>query len=186
MSCAPSNDFANRRDLFERSKAESCKQKKGKNSSLFLIRLSKELLRVLRGQNTLHGDQLLLFVSSIKPFNSLQNLISSFFPTFSNKLSFRTTANALGARTWIPEEEEAKCQAAAKEETQPTPWSRRRARWHSRELPGKGSTWARGGSSRAPACAPSCCRRRRPWTQMTKVRFGRCGHFFISFYICLF
>ena len=55
------------------------------------------------------------------PFNSLQNLISSFSHTFSNNLSFRTTANALGARTWIPEEEEAKCQAAAKEETQPTP-----------------------------------------------------------------
>ena len=109
-----------------------------------------------------------------------------FFHTFSNRLSFRTTANALGARTWTPEEEEAKCQAAAKEETQPTPWSRRRARWHSRELPGKGSTWARGGSSRAPACAPSCCRRRRPWTQMTKVRLGRCGRFVIFFYICLF
>ena len=35
MSCTPSNDFANKRDLFEKSKAESCKQKEGKNSPLF-------------------------------------------------------------------------------------------------------------------------------------------------------
>ena len=91
-----------------------------KNSPLFSIRLSEELLRVLRGQNTLHGDELFLFVSSIL-FQFSVKLVFSFFPTFSNKLSSRTTANALGARTWTPEEEEAKCQAAAKEETQPTP-----------------------------------------------------------------
>ena len=65
MSCTPSNDFANKRDLFEKSKAESCKHKEGKNSPLFSIRLSEELLRVLRGQNTLHGDELLLVVSSM-------------------------------------------------------------------------------------------------------------------------
>ena len=68
----------------------------------------------------MHGDELLLVVSSI-PFQFSAKLDFIFSPTFDNKLSFRTTANALVARTWTPEEEEAKCQAAAKEETQPTP-----------------------------------------------------------------
>ena len=70
--------FANKRDLFERSKAESCKQNDEKNSPLFLIRLSEELLRVLRGQNTLHGDELLLVVSSI-PFQFSAKLGFFFF-----------------------------------------------------------------------------------------------------------
>ena len=69
----------------------------------------------------MHGDELLLVVSSMPLQFSVKLDFFLFFHTFSNKLSFRTTANALGARTWTPEEEEAKCQAAAKEETQPTP-----------------------------------------------------------------
>ena len=62
-------------------KQNHANRKKGRTHPCFLIRLSEELLRVLRGQNTLHGDELLLDVSSI-PFQFSAKLDFFFFPNF--------------------------------------------------------------------------------------------------------